>query len=305
MSSIKNTSFLADPIGFMRKYAVCPADDVGGYIGDKAGSMPTTASPQDYTFSTIEAAKRVAYLNFEKIPRKSQVNTAFIPKSDAAITVTGQSAADAARVKSYWLPWTAGGGIIKLVIPAAGTAPAAQDADIFFTATITGCSIFIKGTRQAPEVYHAGGNTGQANATQAALFWRNLMVAHSGAGGIAAEVNKTDYVSDPTLSTALPTTANSKTFADWLADNKPSDLDIKMVFPWGCVMGLRAANGDWTFYLQENVTILYTKWKKKSLFSKQLVESRSFSVACPMLVREIYPNGGMHHVFLPHLPKKM
>ncbi len=34
-------------------------------------------------------------------------------------------------------------------------------------------------------------------------------------------------------------------------------LTLKYCSPWGCVFGVRALNGDWSFYLQENVTIVY------------------------------------------------
>ena len=268
MSGGKNKAFMEDPIGFMKKYSVCPADDIGMYIGDKAVSMNTSGTTgSDYVYSMIDPTKAVAWLNFSKKPRGSGVNLAFIPKAEGVISVDGNYAEQSGKVKSYFLPWTAGGGIIKISIPTKGTVPSAQDADFFFTATITGCSIFIKGTPQAPEVYHAGGDTKQNDPLQAALFWRNLMATYSGPGAVAKEVDKTQYISDPTARKKGTNTQNSETFEDWLKSNKPADLDIQMVFPWGCVMGLRDKNGDWKFYLQENATILFTKWKKKSILS--------------------------------------
>ena len=305
MSGGKNKAFMENPIDFMKKYAVCPADDIGMYIGDKAVSMNTSGTTgTDYVYSTIDPNKSVAWLNFSKKPRGSGVNMAFIPKAEGVIAVDGTYAAQPGKVKSYFLPWTAGGGIIKVSIPQKGTVPAAQDADYFFTATITGCSVFIKGTQQAPEVYHAGGDTKQSDPLQAALFWRNLMATYSG-GAVVKEVDKTEYISDPTSRKKGTNTPNSETFEDWLKDKKPADLDIQMVFPWGCVMGLRDATGAWKFYLQENATILFTKWKKKSVFSTQKVQSSMSGAARPMIFREIFPNGGMHHVFVPQLPRKL
>ncbi len=306
MSDGKNKAFMADPVAFMKRYAVCPADDIGMYIGDQATSMNTTGSVgKDYVYSTIATGKRVAWLNFAKRARGSGVSMSFIPKAEGAISVDGSYAPQPHKVKSFFLPWTAGGGIIKLAIPQKGTVTAVQDADYFFTATITGCSVFIKGTRQAPEVYHAGGDTKQSNPLQAALFWRNLMTTYSGGGALVEEVNKTHYISDPHSSKGGTNTQNSETFEAWLKANSPNDLDIQMVFPWGCVMGLRDAAGDWTFYLQENATILYSKWEKKSIFSKTKVKGTMTGAARPMLFREIFPNGGTHHVFLPQLPRKL
>lgn len=122
------------------------------------------------------------------------------------------------------------------------------------------------------------------------------MATYSGGGAIVKEVDKTEYISDPTSRKKGTNTPNSETFEDWLKDKKPADLDIQMVFPWGCVMGLRDATGAWKFYLQENATILFTKWKKKSVFSSQKVQSSMSGAARPMIF-EIFPNGGMHHVF--------
>jgi hypothetical protein len=306
MSGGKNKLFMENPIAFMKNYSVCPADDIGMYIGDKAVSMNTRAATgYDYVYSNIDAAKSVAWLNFSKKARGTGVNLTFIPKAEGVISVDGSYTPQAGKVKSYFLPWTAGGGIIKVSIPQRGTVPAAQDADYFFTATITGCSIFIKGTAQAPVVYHAGGDTKQSDPLQAAQFWRNLMTTYSGAGALVEEVNKTHYISDPTATKKGTNTPNSETFEAWLNNNKPADLDISMVFPWGCVMGLRDAAGNWKFYLQENATILFTKWKKKNILSKQKVQSTMTGASRPMIFREIFPNGGMHHVFLPQLPRKL
>jgi hypothetical protein len=305
LSDGKNKAFTDDPIAFMKKYAVCPLDDIGGYIGDKATGMATTASVQNYVFSTIEAAKRIAWLNFAKRDRGSGVNLSFIPKAEGAIAVEGHYTPQPHKVKAFFLPWTAGGGIIKLAIPRKGTVSAAEDADYFFTATITGCSIFIKGTPQAPEVYHAGGDTKQSDPLNAAAFWRNLMTTYSGAGALVEEVNKTHYISDPTSHKKGTNTQNSETFEAWLKQNTSSDLDIQMVFPWGCVMGVRDSAGNWKFYLQENATILFAKYQKKHIFSKTKVLGKTTGAARPMIFREIFPNGGMHHVFMPSLPRKL
>jgi hypothetical protein len=306
MSDGKNKAFMENPVAFMKKYSVCPGDDVGQYIGDKAVSMNTKGTTgADYVYSAMDPAKTVAWLNFAKKPRGGGVNMSFIPKAEGAVSVDGYYTAQPGKVKSYWLPWTAGGGIIKLAIPAQGTVPVAQDANYFFTATITGCSVFIKGTRQAPEIYHAGGDTKQSDPLQAALFWRNLMNTYSGPGAIVGEVNKTHYISDPTSMKKGTNTQNSETFEAWLKNNTSPDLNIQMVFPWGCVMGLRDGTGNWKFYLQENCTILFTRMVKTSIFSKTKVQSAVTGSARPMIFREIFPNGGMHHVFLPQLPRRL
>lgn len=302
MSDGKNQAFVADPVGFMQKYSVAPADDIDNYIGDEAVNVPTPLRDLGYVFSGVEAAKKVAWLNFSKKPRGSGVNIGYIPKAEGVIVVDGEYAPNPGKVKSYFLPWTAGGGIIHLSIPAMGTAPLGQDADYFFTAAITGCSIFVKGTPQAPTVYHAGGQTGEAESNRSAAFWRRMMGVYGGAGAIVQEVNKTEYISGPGRTSTG--TANSDSFDVWLKANSPEDLDLQMVFPWGCVMGLRDGAGNWTFYLQENATILFAKWEKKSVFSKTKIKGSTRGAARPMIFREIFPNGP-RHLFIPHLEKKI
>ena len=306
MSGGKNKAFMADPVAFMRKYAVAPADDVGNDIGDLAVSMPTTASSQDYVLNTMPAGRDIAWLNFEKAPKGTGANLTFAPKSEGGVAVDGTFNARPGKVKSYFLPWTAGGGIIKLAIPAMGPLNPNSDVKYFFTATITGCSIFVKGTAQAPEIFHAGGQTGKNDPVNAARFWRNLMRQHA-PGARIGEVNKTDYVSQRGLGgPGAPATANSVAFETWLRNNAPGDLDISWTFPWGCVMGIRDDQGDWTFYLQENVTIFFSRFTKKNWYStSKTVQGAVTAASRPMLFRQFFPGGQPIAAFNPSMPRKL
>jgi len=308
MSGGKNQKFMQDPLAFMRRYSVCVGDDIGGDIGDKAVSMPNAVDRGGYVFSTMDTAKRVAWLNFDK-PKGTGINMTFGPKSEGSVIVDGTYAARPGKVKSYFLPWTAGGGIINLTIPAMGT-PGYADDDVkyFFTATITGCSVFIKGTAQSPTIYHAGGQTGQADPREAARFWTDLMTTHSGGGGIAAQVNKTDYVNQHGLGTnASPATQHSQAFKAWLdaPGNISSSLEVDMVFPWGCVMGVRDdTTGDWSFYLQENVTVYYYKFSKAHWYSKEkTVKSAMTARNRPMMLRPFFPGGLQHVAYNASMPR--
>ncbi|MGH9612053.1 MAG: hypothetical protein ACRD4P_03120, partial [Bryobacteraceae bacterium] len=123
-------------------------------------------------------------------------------------------------------------------------------------------------------------------------------------GAIVAEVNKTHYVSDPNAVRANQTTVNAEAFEAWLQGNLNNDFQIQDVHPWGCVMGVRDGNGDWTFYLQENATILFYSFKKK-FFSGNRVQSAMRGAGRPMVFREIYPNGAGHIVLNPSLPRRL
>jgi hypothetical protein len=307
MSGGMNKKFMADPIAFMQKYAVAPADDVQKNIGDRGINMPNALGNQDYVFSRMPQANSIAWLNFAKRARGAGYSASFVPAAEGGVTVDGSFDEREGKVRSYFLPWTAGGGIIALAIPPVKRTGVDNSPKYFFTATITGCSIFVKGTRRAPVVFHAGGQTGQNDPVQAASFWRNLMTHYSGAAPIAGEINKTHYVSQQGLGTAQsPATAHSQAFENWLKANSPSDLDISWTFPWGCVMGVRDDNGDWTFYLQENVTIFYSKFTKAHWYStNKTVKGQMTGAARPMLFREFFPGGAQIANFVPSMPRRL
>ena len=307
MSGGMNKKFMADPTAFMQKYSVAPADDVQGDIGDRSVSMRNALGSQDYVFSKMPGAKSIAWLNFAKRARGTGANATFAPASEGGVTVDGSFAEREGKVRSYFLPWTAGGGIIALAIPPLRRTGVDTSPRYFFTATITGCSIFIKGTQRSPIVFHAGGQTGQNDPVQAAQFWTDLMNRYSGSAAITGEVNKTHYVSQTGLGTVqAPATANSQLFEAWLKNNSPSSLDIQWTFPWGCVMGIRDDAGDWRFYLQENVTIFYYKFTKAHWYStKKTVKSVLTGAARPMQFREFFPGGAPQAAFVPSLPRKL
>ena len=71
----------------------------------------------------------------------------------------------------WFLPW-ADLNIIRLTIPVKGTSN--PDPDIFFTAAINGCSVFVQGSARHPTVYHAGGVTNYA-INDAVRFWREAV----------------------------------------------------------------------------------------------------------------------------------
>lgn len=213
-------------------------------------------------------------------------------------------------VPVYWLPWDSTGAIVELQIPAVGTrAGGRADPNVFFTAAINGCSVFISGTRQAPTVHHAGGDTATNGPAQQAAFWRNLMIGLGHAG--VAEVNKEDYIKNaavPLVGVGGHSTQAARDYKTWLEGDYAGDLEIEDVRPWGAVMGLRDGAGDWTFYLQENASVSYfTLRKKKRVFKKSImvreketsqvagnqfgaVIDRKRTLARPMRVSEIFPN---------------
>ena len=303
MSTDLNTKFIEDPLSFMQKYSVLAPDTIGHNIGVKMRSMSNTTG-NDYDFTSMHQTRKVAYLNFEKTP-KGVARSMGGGKGAGTMSIDGSFTAAPGKVKSYFLPWNAGSGIFRLAIPEKGTALVDDDVRYFFTAAINGCSIFVKGTPRAPEIYHAGGNTGHGkDPVKAAAFWRDLMVNFSGPEAITGEINKMDYISNPNARSGF--TQHADTFSDWLKSEAKGDLNIETIEPWGCVMGLRDLRGDWGFYLQENATIHHSKFKKVLFVqTKKKIKGTETSSSRPMLFRKFFPGGLGHVDFTPTMPRKI
>lgn len=294
-------------LGLLNAYSVHPPDDAAGNRNPR-GKDHVVATLDGGTRDVRHATmgnRKVARLHLTKSPRGQLTN------NEGGDALYGQASyLDAAPgVPVYWLPWDSSGAIVELAIPAAGTrAGGRADPNRFFTAAINGCSVFISGTRQAPTIHHAGGDTATNGPSAQALFWRNLMAGLGHVG--VAEVNKEDYIKDAAfpIGTGGHTTQAARDYKAWLEADYAGTLEIEDVRPWGAVMGIRDAAGDWTFYLQENATVsYYSLAKKKRLFkSDVMVREREASqmpgaqlgvmidrkrtLARPMRVSEIFPN---------------
>ena len=187
----------------------------------------------------------------------------------------------------WWLPWQSR-HIVKLHIDCLGGPQDAagqnfQNPGLFFTAALSGCSVFVRGHMQQPSVYHAGIDgklfdagkvKGVFNKTaiksgklgsNSANFWRRAMGGMDvGPGGTKwsgqykdnlAEVNLNHYVNDK----ATGTTINAGGLEKFIRKNKELyGIDVLAVVPWGCVFGLRFGT-VWHFDLQQNATVVYSK----------------------------------------------
>lgn len=290
--------FFSSPLKFMKKYAISPPSNVEGDQGadvvrlDTSGFVPNVntlnSQPTSIRYARMKSDRKVAYIEFYK------------DKKMGGRSGTEQEGIDAIRFDSsyddsnggtpiYFLPWDPSSAIVRLRIPQKGAS--APDPDIFFTATINGCSVFIQGNPDSPTLYHAGGNTGQSDHNEAAKFWRHALRSHisnnaaaRARGTLAKEINKTDYVKTPG-SSGNSTTGRAQYYEDTLKAklDKAGKFTVTMVNPWGCVMGIRTGN-NWTFYLQENATVVTNVVTKTGAVTQYF--------ARPMHIRQIYPGGG-------------
>lgn len=303
---------------FMKKYAVEPTG--AGHMREILFGAPTThidkITGESHTVQAkgivvdVDASAQsvlhptVTFGEFAAATKK--IGQATLRKSTDAggkYRLTVDTVANAHSFPIYYLPWDSN-KVLRMTIPQRGTT-GIVDPDIFFTAGINGCSVFIEGTQDSPTVYHAG-TEDKLGGINSGKYWRDLFREYSptavnqpkGAKTFG-EVKKSQYVSgegkeiDPSLQT---TTSTGVAYRTWLAGNQ-KDVDVTLVQPWGCVFGLRDNAGLWTFYLQKNAVVKYYSFKKSGFLgtgSRQRgAVERSFNV--PMQLIQIFP-GHAHAV---------
>lgn len=288
----------------MRKFSIHPADDAGSLGVDVGGfADPSTMGLHSTRIDRVAEKdmqnQKVAYID---LAREARGHTTKV-EGAGTLFASASYTANPAHVPVYFLPWESAGAVVRLRIPQAGTRAAhLQDPDLFFTAAINGCSVFVEGPANAPEVYHCGGATATPSPNDGAAFWRSLLQQSSFAPAMGGgEVNKTDYITEQGV-TAGPlnhgTTQAALAYENWLNANHSQSLRIQEVRPWGCVMGVRTG-GNWTFYLQKNATVSYVvlrKYRLPGMSHKQkekvggVKKDRVRTVCRPIAFHEIYPN---------------
>lgn len=288
-----NQLLATNPMKLMTKYSVCPSNDIEGYKGKNAWEMDVSAYGRatNMQYNGVMRERHVGYINLYKEPRLAVAKVGGVTNNEGGDVIKFNCSYSDVNggVPVYFLPWDSGGAIIRITIPNKGENPV--DPDIFFTAAINGCSVFIQGQPDSPTIYHAGGDTGKPDPNDAANFWRRALREVLGnrltpnRGQVVAEVNKTHYVKTPGV--AGGTTQPAAQFEAWLKAklDKAGKFTVTMVNPWGCVMGIRTGN-NWKFYLQENATVVC------NYVTKQGVDVRYY--ARPMSLKEIFPGGVTH-----------
>lgn len=293
------TDFFANPLEFAKQRSICPPNNISGYKGKQSEVLDTSGyrgigpDPENpvgsVKYARVMSSKKVGYVEFFDDVRPG--GAAIADRNDegaGVVRMNAQFADFGEALPIYFLPWDESGAIVKLRLPAKGAHD--PDPDIFFTAAINGCSVFVQGQPDTPTVYHAGGNTGRSNHNDAANFWRRALMNHMRNSGTAhargkleGEVNKTHYIKTPGTE-GNSTTPIAEAYERELKArlNKKGSFEVTMVNPWGCVFGIRKGT-NWAFYLQENGTVVCNYVTKKAV--------RTVSYAKPMRLSKIFPGG--------------
>lgn len=170
--------------------------------GDASVATPTTTTPVPAHMRRIQTGNFIAYTKTviaDIIDRIAFIRLVEDAKKKGSVSFEMKSARELKTTASrqgwipiWWLPWDSRGALVELSIPSVKTMPMISSPGIdpvfnppvFFTAALSGCSIFVKGANEAPIVAHAGRDggikdeVGQAQFDQlggtSEAFWRNI-----------------------------------------------------------------------------------------------------------------------------------
>lgn len=285
------------PLEFMKKYWVSPSN---GFSSAKLPdqSNPRYQQPTDFNFMgglnttdsllTISTlANKIAWTNLMKIDGSHYALHCYAP---------GQiSLAQQADLLPIWyLPWRAD-HITKMRILAPDQLPdGSLNPDIFFTSALTGCSIFVKGPANSPTVYHAGFDSNRdytlnpkVNA-DSVQHWRILFNRYSPNTPGFGEANKTQYLA------AMQNSPDMQVYMNMLKTMHGGRLRFESMTGEGSVFGFRnKTTGNWSFYLQESVTIVCHEYRirKKFFGGTEEIAGVRHTFTRPMCVTEFWPDG--------------
>jgi hypothetical protein len=316
LNDLLSTLGVGDFLEFMSKYAVDPTG--GGYMRDVDQGTMTVKDHLGATKTVKKTGKELDLDSTKKSTTQSAItfgeySTAahkiafghFEKATDAGgkFRLVVETVQKAHSFPIYYLPW-ASNKMLRMTIPKKGAGGATlADPDIFFTAGINGCSVFIEGSRDNPTIYHAG-TEDKMGGINSGKYWRDLYREYSATAASEpkgaktyGEVKKNQYIvgegkeSDPKYK---DTTRTGVDYEGWIKSNQ-KDIDVTIVQPWGCVFGLRTGS-DWTFYLQKNAVVKYYAFKKSGLFGtgdrKRSGKEQTYNL--PMQVLQVFP--GHAHV---------
>lgn len=199
-------------------------------------------------------------------------------------------------VRVWFLPWASNHATRMTIPPKAPPLPGQdmQYSDIFLTAALSGCSVFITGSPQEPTIWHCGTESARSNPTHthhyadAANHWRGLVRAQMAVDQDTSrlhEINRGMYRKYGTSDY----TRMAEQYKTFLENDQTQIMQVQNVATSGCVFGIRT-NDDWAFYLQKNMSISVVKLRKKKAFLKKtryLPVTRTRQVTAKKSIEEI------------------
>ena len=247
-----NAEFRKGRMAFFKKYAISPPDDTS----ENPFSNPRViqGGEEGYRQIAVLKKKRIGYINFVDMPRDKIGALTF--------TISFQDT-DHNLIPVWFLPWKSEHLTEIQIDPtdALNDDEERVNPSIFFTAALSGCSVFVQGSPRKPRVFH-GGITGKPP-RPASQFWWDLMEAKLKVEGFnpkrnqtVYELNKSQYIKDE-LGMQPQIVTN---YEKWLKTQR-REYTLDFVSPWASVFGIRYGS-LWSFYAQQNVQEITYKMVK-------------------------------------------
>ena len=304
-----------------QKYSVEPASQPEGYTRGATNIFGGANDFSGFRHEVVSNGMMKAYVKLTK--NKENGIRAGGTGAYGALLISAQITRDNSMAPCYYLPWDHRGGAVEMTIPQSASTDLHTHPHVFFTTALSGCSVVFKGSAQNPTVYHCGSQD-KAMPYDANQFWDDFVhyidatQSPSTPGSqfnqnIVSQATKSQYVTgmnDPNFVPSFKgqsTPKTTQTTLDYLADKSDhygNQIAIEQMIPWGAVFGLRRGN-DWTFYLQENVNIMYYTQHQVNVVKKHLgglYKTQKLTwqhtgtapkiVSRPMVLREVFPGGG-------------
>jgi len=320
MSYTSNLAEVNTAFAMLQKYSVEPASQPEGYARGATKIFKGAGDFSGFRHEVVGAAMLRAYVSLTK----NTANTIQGGGTGAygALLIKAKIGRTAGMQPTYYLPWDHRGAAVEMTIAPSASLSLHTHPQIFFTTALSGCSVVFKGTAQSPTIYHCGSQD-LAMPYDANQFWRDF-VDHIDAKQsnktpgsqfalqVASEATKSQYVSGIVDTTVTQTTYGSvpkttQTTIDFRTEKSArygDQIAIEQMIPWGAVFGIRRGT-DWTFYLQENVNLIYYTQHQVDVVKKHLgglikKTKRVWQkiglvpriVSRPMQLRQVFPGAG-------------
>ncbi len=279
--------FWSGPLKFACTHSIKPKDDYGAGGGYKPTEKLLEGSFKGWRHSTLPKGMKIARVTMKKNPLWGDA-VELSPRLITSRSTTG--------LPVYFLPWDQRGAVVEITIPNLDPdLPIQEHPNFFFTAALSGCSIFFKGPRENPTIYHCGTQTKSMVPEDSFSFYKKL-VQNTTTGSISG-VGKSTYLKGKTRFDQP-----KLEWLDRIADKHGDQFVPVDKERWGSVFGMRFKN-KWEFYLQRNYVIYYKTWEelyeevRTRRFFKTKVKrinksgwSKTNKVKCfPDSVQKIYP----------------
>ncbi|MDX2506710.1 MAG: hypothetical protein QNL62_19855 [Gammaproteobacteria bacterium] len=312
MASLNN-QFYADPVGFAVHHSLAPKDNVTGYTGQGWESTKLTGDFTNWKHVRIVGNGRRALVTLDHSNARGE-NT--VEVSAKVYPEHGRGSG----LPTWFLPWDGSGACVELTIPPYdGTLSEYDSPKIFFTAALSGCSVYMKGNPDNPTIYHCG-ISGTAPNNSPAFYKRLVMTCkHLGIGtspqGRIQGIGKNAYM-DRFTGGAIG--SEDRTLVTSQLENQVGGLVIATGYRrWGAIFGIRTGQ-NWEFYLQRNVMVDYETYdqiveKSKGLFGTGLfsktrtreVITKELMKTYPSSLEKIFPGTGQVEMMMDNVIVKV